>query len=578
MDVSDYLDVEIAPKAVFKYLDERRTRPRFMLPADDGDWNCITWGEFADEIRRCTLYLDSLGLGLEDRAVVFAPNRIEWLSAAYGIMAAGGVMVPIYASSTGEQARYAVEHSDAIVAFVDTPEILEAIFTEWDAYDDVGRIVLLGDEVNPMETLFELRAEGAEVPEPGEVQQRLVEWSEVREIGGRIHDEEPDRFDALMESVELDDPAMMLYTSGTTGQPKGVPLSHRNVGSNGRDWIECNGSLIDEHPVDLCWLPFSHVFGFGEISLGNTLGFTTYLSNPKDVLGEMSDVRPSVFMSIPRYWEKIAQYAMEGETEDEQAERLEEFTGGELEFCLSGGAGLQREIKEFLDDHGLWITEGYGLTEASPTLTMNRADDFRFDSVGKPFPSVDVKLADDGEILAKGPNIFDGYYKNPEATEEAFTEDGWLETGDLGRWTEDGFLQIVGRKKEILVTAGGKNVAPAEIENRVDDDPVIEHLVVYGDGQKYLTAGIWVDDEVAADALDRDPDEADFDEAVRELVERRIATLNEDLPSYETLKKFEILDEPLTVDNGCLTPTMKVKRNEVYEQFGDQLDALYDEG
>jgi len=574
MDVRDYLEVEPAPHAIFDRLEERRTRPRFMLPTDDGHWRSVTWGEFAEQIRRVALYLDEVGFGRGDRAALFAPNSVSWLAAAYGTQSSGGAFVPIYDSSTGEQARYSVEHSGARVVFADTDEILQRIYSEWDAYEEVERLVVLNGETDPLEALADLDGRG---PPVAEVERRLVQWKDLQSIGAVVDRRDPERFDALLDDVSLEHTALMLYTSGTTGQPKGVPLTHRNVASNGRDWVEINGPQIDEEPVDLCWLPFSHVFGFGEVSLGNTLGFTTYLTNPGDVLDQLADVRPSVFMSIPRYWEKIAQRAMEGETDEERAELLDEVTGGRLDFCLSGGAGLKREIKAFFDDHGLFITEGYGLTEASPTLTMNRPDDYDFDTVGKPFPSVELKLADDGEILAKGPNIFQGYHENDEATEEAFTDDGWFKTGDLGEWTDEGFLEIIGRKKEILVTAGGKNIAPAHIEEKVDDDPLIENLVVYGDGQKYLVAGVWIDEEAADDRLDGDKLSGDErTRALRGVVESKIDAINEELPSYETIKKFWIFEESLTVENGCLTPKRNVKRSEVYDKFGDELEKLYD--
>ena len=573
MDVSDYLEAKPAPRAVFDRLDERRSRPRFMLRGDEGYWEAVTWGEFADQIRRCALYLDEIGFGRGDFAAIFAPNSIPWLASAYGVQSTGAGFVPIYASSTADQARYVVEHSGAKVVFADSQQILERIFAEWDAYETVEHLVVLGD-VDVWEAFEAIRDEGGDVSW-SEVHDRWIEWDDVQRIGRSVDEKSPERFDGLMDELSMSDTALMLYTSGTTGKPKGVPLTHENMASNGRDWVEINGPQIDEDAVDLCWLPFSHVFGFGEISLGNTLGFTTYMSTPGAVLDEMPEVRPSVFMSIPRYWEKIAHRAMDAEPED-QAEKLAEVTGGELEFCLSGGAGLKREIKEFFLENGLFITEGYGLTEASPTLTMNRPDDFDFDTVGKPFPSVELKLAEDGEILAKGPNVFEGYYQNPEKTEEVFEEEGWLQTGDLGEWTDEGFLKIIGRKKDILVTAGGKNIAPAHIEQKVDDDPLIDHLVVYGDGEKYLTAGIWVDESEVAQRLDSDKLSGDERKrALRGVVESRVERLNDELPSYETIKKFEVFEEPLTVDNGCLTPTMKVKRNEVYEQFGGRLEALY---
>jgi long-chain acyl-CoA synthetase len=306
----------------------------------------------------------------------------------------------------------------------------------------------------------------------------------------------------------------------------------------------------------------SHIFGFGEACLGNTLGWTSYLADPVTVLAKLPEVRPSVLMSVPSVWEKLAQGAMREPSVESKVARLREATGGSLRFCLSGGAGLKREVKELFHAAGLLLVEGYGLTEASPTLTMNRPDAFRFDSVGKPFPSVEIVLAEDGEILARGPSIFGGYHKDPAASAEAFTADGWLKTGDVGRFTEDGFLQIVDRKKDILVTAGGKNVPPVNIEQRFADDPFLAHVVVYGDGKKFLVAGVW-------------PNHAAID-AVTALVQRRIDEVNAKLASYESLKRFVLMDPPLSVEAGLLTPTLKVKRKKVYETYRSAFESLYE--
>jgi long-chain acyl-CoA synthetase len=355
---------------------------------------------------------------------------------------------------------------------------------------------------------------------------------------------------------------MMLYTSGTSGNPKGVPLTHRNVSVNGADWLRVNAPLLDDAMTDLLWLPFSHIFGLGEACLGNTLGFTTTLADPATVIARLPEVAPSVFMSVPRVWEKLAAAAQDGGSPGAR-ERLARLTGGRLRFCLSGGAGLKRDIKDFFQQCGILLLEGYGLTECSPTLTLNRPTDYRFDSVGKPLPSVELRLADDGEILARGPSVFRGYHRDPQATAEAFTPDGWFKTGDVGRFTDDGFLQIVDRKKDLLVTAGGKNVAPANIEQRFVDDPSIAHVVVYGDAKPYLVAGIWV-----ADA-GLDPERA------RSLVEARVAAVNAQLAGFERIKRFALLRPPLTVESGLLTPTLKVRRRKVYERFRDDFEGLY---
>jgi long-chain acyl-CoA synthetase len=544
-----------------------------MVPTPDGDWRAVTWKAHADQIRRAALFL---GTELEtgDRAAIFAPNRVEWMAAALGIQAAGGVMVPIYASSTAEQAGYVLEHGGVRVLFVDTEPLLAKVLEAWPRLEGVRRVVLFDDALDVAGVLDRLEAAGTPVPTYAEVEKRLVTWSRAMAAGAARDREEPEAFQRAMDAVSLDQPGVMLYTSGTSGRPKGVPLTHRNVGVNGSDWLRVNAPLVEEGDVDLLWLPFSHIFGFGEACLGNTLGWTSYMTDPKAVLGELPKVRPHVFMSVPSVWEKLAQQAAPEETPEARAEKLRALTGGNLRFCLSGGAGLEREVKELFHEAGLLVVEGYGLTEASPTLTLNRPDAFRFDSVGKPLPSVQLELAEDGEILAKGDSVFSGYHADPEATREAFTEDGWLKTGDVGRWTDDGFLQIVDRKKDIFVTAGGKNVAPANIELRFRDDPFIAHLIVYGDGQKYLTAAVWLEEAVVDEQLADVAEEARA-EARRALVQRRIDRVNAELAKYETIKKFVIIDEPLTVESGMLTPTLKPKRKKIVERWGDRLQALY---
>lgn len=577
MDITPYLDLKPAPRAVFDTLAERSTRARFMLPTPDGDWKAVTWGAYAKLIKHATLFLASAGLKSGDRAAIYAPNSVEWISAAMAIEAAGGVMVPIYPANTAAQAAYVVSHSDTKVLFVDTPGLLSRVFEAWDEYAHVTTIVTLSTEgMAPGPIIEGLRAKGVKVPPVADVERKLVAWYRVQSIGAARDQESPQEFQRLLDSVSLDQVAQMLYTSGTSGNPKGVPLTHRNVGVNGQDWLRCNAPLLAEHDVDLMWLPMSHIFGFGEACLGNTFGWTTYMTDPASVMALLPKVRPTVFMSVPVLWEKLA---MSAATESDPAKRrakLAEVTGGSLRFCLSGGAGLKREVKELFHQNGQLIVEGYGLTECSPTLTLNRPDAFRFDSVGKVLPSVQVKLAEDGEILAKGPNVFAGYHKDPAATKEAFSDDGWFKTGDIGRFTDDGFLQIVDRKKDILVTAGGKNVPPANIELRFRDDPFIAHVVVYGDGKKFLTAAVWLHDAaVNAQLKQHGVGDAARAEATKALVQKRLDEVNAQLASFETIKKFVIIDTPLTVDSGLLTSTLKVRRKQVYQAYGAKLEELY---
>ncbi len=581
MDITPFQELKIAPRAVFDALPERRARPRFMLRSGD-DWRVVTWGGFASEIARAAGFLFASELGAGERAAVFAANRVEWMSAALAIQAAGGVLVPVYPASTTDQLAYVIGHSDARVLFVDGAHQLGRVFEAWPALAGVRRIVTLDDATaaGAAEALAKLRAAGRPAPSLDEVERKLVSWSRALAIGAARATDAPDELTRSLATISLDQPGLMLYTSGTSGNPKGVPLTHRNVAINGLDWLRSNAPLIDEGATDLLWLPMSHIFGFGEACLGNTLGFTTYLCEPAQVMQLLPEVRPSVFMSVPSVWEKLAMAATAApvQTPEGRRARLDEVTGGKLRFCLSGGAGLKREIKEVLHGCGLLVIEGYGLTETSPTLTLNRPDAFRFDSVGKPLPSVELRLAEDGEILARGPSVFGGYHKDPVATREAFTDDGWFKTGDVGRFTDDGFLQIIDRKKDILVTAGGKNVPPANIELRFRDDPFIAHVVVYGDGRRYLVAGLWLND----DAIDAQlaaggaaPAPAARAAAIEALLAPRIARVNAELASYETLKKWTVMPRPLTVAGGLLTATLKVRRKAVYQAFAAEFEAMY---
>jgi long-chain acyl-CoA synthetase len=567
MDITGYLELKPSPRAVFDSLPERKTRARFMLPTADGDWRAVTWGGFATQIRRCALFLASVGLRPLDRAAIFAPNSVEWMSAALGIQSAGGAMVPIYPASTTAQAAYVANHCDAKVLFVDTPALLARVFEAWGDYAEAVRIVTLSEkpiEAGPL--LEKMRAEGRACPSIAEVEKKLVPWSRAQALGAARDAEAPGELERMLDAISLEQPGLMPYTSGTSGNPKGVPLTHKNVAVNGLDWLKNNAPLLTGNDIDVLWLPMSHIFGFGEACLGNTLGFTTYFADPQTALQRLKEVKPNVFMSVPALWEKLAS----------SEESLRQATGGRLTFCLSGGAGLKREVKEKFHAEGLLIIEGYGLTECAPTLTLNAPHAFRFDTVGRPLPSVQLKLAEDGEILAKGPNVFSGYHKDPAATKEAFTDDGWFKTGDVGRFTDDGFLQIIDRKKDILVTAGGKNVPPANIEIRFKDDPFIAHLVVYGDAKRYLVAGVWLNRQAVNAHLDATGVAVPArEEATRALVQRRVDAVNAQLASYETLKKFAIIDPPLTVEGGLLTSTLKVRRKQVYAAFKEPLEALY---
>ena len=521
MDVSSILEILPAPHAVFARLATHRDRPRFQVRDAAGAWQPVTWGQFATQIRGVARWLIEHDLAPGERIAIYANNSVAWASTALGAQTAGALFVPIYPASTPEQVAYILGHAEIKYVFTAGAELVARL--------DKATLEHKPEVIDLADMTWAAEAAARDVADPALV-------------------------DARLAAVDLDQPAEMLYTSGTSGNPKGVPLTHRNVGRNGADWLESNAPLLAENDLDLLWLPMSHIFGWGELCAGNLLAWETYLASPADVLELLPVIKPHVFMSVPAYWEKIARKIA--------SSSLERVTGGRLRFCLSGGAGLKVEIKEQLYAVGLLVIEGYGLTETSPTLTLNRPEAFRFDSVGKPFPSLELKLDTDGEILARGENVFSGYFKDPAATAAAFTEDGWFRTGDVGRWTDDGFLQIIDRKKDILVTAGGKNVPPANIEAKFVDDPVIERLVVYGDARSYLVAAIWPRAGVPAAEL-------------QALVAQRVDAINTQLARYESIKRFFIAEAPLSVEDGTLTSSLKLRRKAVYDRLRDKFEALY---
>lgn len=557
-----------APQMLFDRVAELGTRPRFMVQQGD-DWRAVTWAAVGDEVARAAAFLGADVLRLGDRAVIFAHNRVQWYTAAIAIQCAGGVMVPVYPASTDAQAAYVVEHSGARVVFVAGAEQWQRVLGQWSRYAEVQWFVALDDQ-DPAPIAAALRAQGASAPAAAELERRVICWSRVQALGAPAAIDTP----TMLAAIAMDAPAIMLYTSGSTGAPKGVPLTHTNLAVNQADWIRAVAAQLPEVGVDLLWLPMSHIFGYGEACIGTALGFTSYLCEPANVLALMPSVRPSVFMSVPAYWQKLAAAAGTGDPQA-QRERLAAVTGGRLRFCLSGGAGLAAAVKQQLFACGLLVIEGYGLTECSPTLTLNRPEAFRFDTVGKPLPSVELRLADDGEILARGPSIFAGYHRDQAATAAAFDADGWFHTGDIGRLGDDGFLQIVDRKKEILVTAGGKNVPPANVERLLDADPMVRHAIVYGDGKSYLVAGVWLDHEVVDATLGPVADRAERSARIDAWVSATLLRVNGDLARYEQIKRLRVFDEPLTVTGGLLTASLKIRRKAIYDAFRTEFEALY---
>jgi len=556
---------------------------RFHVPGPDGDWDPVTWGEVLARSAWIARWLQREGVGHDDKVAVYATTRVEWAYCCPAIEACRAVFVPVYFSNTPDQTQYVVDHSDASVLFTELA-LLPALLARWTGYPRVRRVIVwdLEDEAQ----LAGL-AEGLDPATREDVRARVRSLGDVWREGRLLHESDPNALARMIERRDDSDVAAIIYTSGTTGVPKGAMLSVANLKASAESWLEVLAHAFppEGERRDILWLPVSHMSGWGILGQGTAFDYETWLSDPFQLLQILPEVRPTMLLSVPAYWEKL--YALARAASDEPAAqhaRLRELTGGSLTFLLSGGAGLKREIKEFFHAAGIQMIEGYGMTECSPNLTMNRLDDYDFESVGKPMPGVTLKLADDGEILVRGDNVFLGYYKAPEETAACFDEAGWFRTGDLGAWTDRGFLRFCGRKKEIIATSGGKKIGPAGIEARFAGRPCLEHVVLYGDERKYLTALVTLD-ELATEAwaAQRGVEAADHaarvaHPEVRALVQSLVDEVNGQLAPYETVKRIRIHDGHLSVAAGQLTPSLKVRRRRVWQDFGEALDALYDAG
>ena len=593
------MEASSIPQVFFDRAAQRGGKTAHMVKRD-GVWHEIPWQELGEIVRHVARGLLTLDLQAGDRVAILSDSRAEWVQCDLGIMAAAGITVPIYASSTPDQAAYILQNSGAAAMFIDTAAQLRKILSVRDQVPTLKHIIMIADTPS------------------GDDDSILMLTDLVRK--GRDADEQEAVLEERLAGMTPDHEATYVYTSGTTGPPKGVVQSH----GNHMFMMESCGAITDlgEGDVNLLFLPLAHSFARLESFLGFYKGWTTAFAENIDALARnMREVRPMLVISVPRVYEKVyagVQAGVAGSALKQaifnwsvgvgrQASRLQQqgrplpfglrlkqnlahrlvfhklhdALGGRLRYFVSGGAPLALEIAEFFHAAGLLILEGYGLTETCPALTANRHDNFKFGTVGPPIPGVELRLGDDGEILARGPNIARGYYQRPEATAEVFLDDGWFATGDIGEIDTDGFLRITDRKKDLLVTAGGKNVAPQNIENLLKGDPLISQAMVYGDRRPFLTAVLTLDVD-AAKAYARDhgisgDSVAQLAESpqLRTVLEGRVQQVNQRLAPYESIKKFVVAREDFTEASNELTPTLKVKRKVVTEKYQSELDALY---
>ena len=521
---------------------------------DANAWTSQRWYEFKEQVHAAACGLLAEGLTKGASVAILAGNIPEWSIIDVATIAAGGVGVGIYPTSSPEQCEFIINHSDAEFVIVDTQAQLEKVL-EADL-PKVKKIFLIEAGDNTLLT------------------DRVSAFRDLLTYGRNDRDYYLPKVEQIGLSAEPDDIAIMVYTSGTTGEPKGAMLSHRYI-LNSAESLRQSVPIFDTD-VTLSYLPGCHVAErisgiYNRLYNGASAYFVDDLSRLYEY---MLDVKPTVFASLPRFFEKIhAGIVAKHGTDKVDPQIVKDAFGGRVRLLTSGGAPLPAEIAQFFADAGVPILQAYGLTE-NICVAFNRANDFKFGTVGKPMPMCDVKIANDGEILVKSPMMFSGYYKEPEKTAEMFDAHGWLKTGDLGELDDDGFLKITGRKKEIIVLSSGKNVAPALIENIVKESHLISHCIVFGDGRSYCVALITLNQNETGSHQGHA--ELAHSAEIRQSVEKIIAKSNKRVSSSEQIKRFAILDRDFSADFDEVTPTMKLKRNTVAKNFEETIDELYE--
>ncbi len=587
----------------FSKRQEMPDKTGYMFKAG-GEWQKVSFKEAVDKAEKIAAGLASLGVTKGDKVGLMAPNGVEWALSDYAAQSLGALLAPIYPSLLSEQAAYILNDSEAKVVIVGDEMLLD-------------KIEAVRSKLETVKDFFVI------VPSDGGLKSPWKSLDDLAKSGEEFLVKDKDYVLNSIQKVETDDWATLVYTSGTTGEPKGAILTHRNFLSN----VEAASSVIDVFSEDdfLSFLPLSHVF---ERMAGHFFScyhgsMVAYAESVDTVAANMTEVKPTIMVSVPRLYEKIYSKVLDSVESGSPVKRkifywalkvggqyiscimnkkpisgalqfkrnlayklvfskLYEKVGARLRFFVSGGAPLPKEIGEFFGAAGMIILEGYGLTETSPLISVNILNNFKFGTVGPVAPGVEVKIADDGEILSRGDHIMVGYFKKEAETKEAIDEEGWFHTGDIGLIDEDGFLKITDRKKNIIVTSGGKNIAPQPIEAKLVTSVYIEQAVVIGDKRKFCSAAIVPSEEVLTKwAEDNNKSGTSFadlikTDEVRAIIRKEIDKVSTNLARYETIKEFILIPEQFTIESGELTPSMKVKRNVVEKNYADEINKIYE--
>jgi long-chain acyl-CoA synthetase len=569
---------------------------------DFGIWRRISWREYASEVRVAAAALISLGVAHGDRVAILGENRPEWLICDLAVMTIGGVTCGIYTTSAPEEIAYIVGHSETKIIFIEDEE-------------QVDKILQIIPDVK-LEKVIVWDKKGLW----GFSYENIMFYQDFLAEGERWLAENPDCVDDRLKLVTPDDTAMIIYTSGTTGRPKGAMISHGNIMELTESFVEISPAYETDEVVS--YLPLSPIYEhimslFQSVWTGGTVNFA---ERPDTLPQNLREVSPTIFASVPRLWEKFASAIAIRMSDAPPLNRLAYYISLKVGFkhikskektlermlwgllywplyflvlyhlkrqmgferirlAVCAAAPASKELFEFYNALGVPLREGYGQTESTGVIAVQRLNRPRWGYVGELIPNLEVKIADDGEILAKGPGVFKGYFKDPELTAQT-VQDGWLYTGDVGA-LEDGFLKIIDRKKDIIITAGGKNITPSFIENKLKFNPYVQDAVVIGEGKKYLIALILIDeDNVTKYAQDHRIPFTTFESLttrpeIKKLVEQEIYNVNKTLAQVETIKKFALLPRRFYEEDGDVTPTKKVKRRFVEKHYKQLIESLY---
>lgn len=557
-----------------------------------GEWTDVSAASFREDVVAHAKGLIAKGIDTGDRVAIMAATRYEWTLLDFAIWYAGGITVPIYETSSPSQIAWIVEDAG-----------VKLVFAETDSHAKAVDRAITQEKLDSVEHLLTIDSE---------------DLNELRSSGGYIADDE---VESRRAAANLDDLSTIIYTSGTTGKPKGCELTHGNFVELSLNGTASLSEAINSRSSTVLFIPLAHVFArFISVicvAAGARVGHT---SDIKDLVDDLGTFKPSFLLAVPRVFEKIynaammkaegdgkgkifqkaAQTAIDYSTAEQDGKaglglklkhalfdklvysKLRARMGGEVKFAVSGGSPLGARLGHFFHGVGLHVMEGYGLTETTAPLTVNTPTATKIGSVGQPLPGSAVKIADDGEILGKGVCVFRGYRNRPDLADDTFTDDGWYRTGDIGSLDDQGYLSITGRKKEILVTAAGKNIAPAQLEDQIRADAIVSQVVVVGDGKPFVAALITLDPETLPAWLQRQgiPEDTPMGDLIKnqtiiDHVQSVVDKANESVSRAESIRTFRLLEEDFTIDSGHLTPSMKIRRADVMKDYSEVVEDLY---